>query len=576
MRKKLTSLLLAGSLSLGLATGAGAVSVQDFKDVNTSDWYYKAVNHVTHFGYFNGTSSTEFSPNEGMSRGMVVTVLARCIAKDLDSYAAQTKFTDVSQDVYYAKAVNWAVSKGVTKGISETTFAPNDLVTREQIATFLYRAANSKDSTSISFQEYLEKYSDKDTVSEWAKELIGWASAFGIISGIDGKLEPQGTTSRAMFAQILQNYDTYRGVSMDDDSAEPSVPTPPPTPDQKPSTVPTPLPTPSTPDTKPSTPSTAPTPGTDDSDTRTQEEEIQRGVAELLIDEWKGTGEELATLNENLTQAARKMAYQEATDPLEAVASTGFDKPLGKVYVDKYMVEDYDVLAFTASARTAEEAMQMLRKNSDILMNPVWFTEFGVGCKVNAGLVSKHTVTVLAYRGNPHGDIQISQMQEDWIASQKDKPYTLDAYEQEVVTRLNQIRRQYGLKEFSTCADMQEIARARAQEMKQMLDNKSNRDNIHLRPDGRSCLSIYDEYGHYPYYKDPYTGMDGYVGHAAENAGSAVHTPEEIVTGWMNSPKHKAIILDDDFDYIGIGYAPRVYNGKPSGYYWALELLSAH
>lgn len=576
MKKRITSLLLAGALSFGLAVGAGAASVHDFKDVKSSDWYYKAVNHVTHFGYFNGTSSTEFSPNDGMSRGMVVTVLARCFAKDLDSYAAQTKFTDVSQDVYYAKAVNWAVSQGVTKGTSETTFAPNDLVTREQIATFLYRAANSKDSTSISFQEYLEKYSDKDTVSEWAKELIGWASAFGIISGIDGKLEPQGTTSRAMFAQILQNYDTYRGVSVDDDSAEPSVPTPAPTPDQKPSTTPAPSPAPTTPDTKPSTPSTAPTPGTDDSDTRTQEEEIQSGVAELLIDEWKGTGEELATLNENLTQAARKMAYQEATDPLEAVASTGFDKPLGKVYVDKYMVEDYDVLAFTASARTAEEAMQMLRKNSDILMNPVWFTEFGVGCKVNAGLVSKHTVTVLAYRGNPNGEMQVEQMQEDWIASQEDKPYTLDAYEQEVVTRLNQIRRQYGLKEFSTCADMQEIARARAQEMKQMLDNKSNRDNIHSRPNGDIYLSIYDEYGHYPYYKDPYTGMDGYVGHAAENAGSAVHTPEEIVTGWMNSPKHKAIILDDDFDYIGIGYAPRVYNGKPSGYYWALELLSAH
>lgn len=389
MKKRITSLLLAGALSFGLAVGAGAASVQDFKDVKSSDWYYKAVNHVTHFGYFNGTSSTEFSPNEGMSRGMVVTVLARCFAKDLDSYATQTKFTDISPSAYYAKAVNWAVSQGVTKGTSETTFAPNDLVTREQIATFLYRAANSKDSTSISFQEYLEKYSDKDKISDWAKELIGWASAFGIINGIDDKIEPQGTTSRAMFAQILQNYDTYRGVFIKDDSPETPTPTPNPAPNPSPTPTPTPTPDP--------TPTPTPTPDNDASDTRTQEEEIQRGVAELLIDEWKDTGEELATLNENLTQAARKIAYQETTDPLEAVASTGFDKPLGKVYVDKYTVEDYDVLAFTASGRTAEEAMQVLRKNSDILMNPVWFTEFGVGCKVNAGLVSKHTIMISAY-----------------------------------------------------------------------------------------------------------------------------------------------------------------------------------
>lgn len=567
MKKRITSLLLAGALSFGLAVGAGAASVQDFKDVKSSDWYYKAVNHVTHFGYFNGTSSTEFSPNEGMSRGMVVTVLARCFAKDLDSYATQTKFTDVSPSAYYAKAVNWAVSQSVTKGTSETTFAPNDLVTREQIATFLYRAANSKDSTSISFQEYLEKYSDKDKISDWAKELIGWASAFGIINGIDDKIEPQGTTSRAMFAQILQNYDTYRGVFIKDDSPETPTPTPNPAPNPSPTPTPTPTPDP--------TPTPTPTPDNDASDTRTQEEEIQRGVAELLIDEWKGTGEKLATLNENLTQAARKIAYQETTDPLEAVATTGFDKPLGKVYVDKYMVEDYDVLAFTASGRTAEEAMQVLRKNSDILMNPVWFTEFGVGCKVNAGLVSKHTVTVLAYRGNPHGEMQVKQMQEDWITSQKDKPYTLDAYEQEVITRLNAIRRQYGLQEFSTSADMQAVARTRAQEMKLMFDEKYNCDDIHSRPDGSGCYTIYEDFDMYPYYKDPYTGIATYA-HSAETAGSSIETPEAIVTGWMNSPKHKEVILDKEFDYVGIGYAPGVYNGKPSGYYWALELIKVH
>ena len=384
MKKRITSLLLAGALSFGLAVGAGAASVQDFKDVKSSDWYYKAVNHVTHFGYFNGTSSTEFSPNEGMSRGMVVTVLARCFAKDLDSYATQTKFTDISPSAYYAKAVNWAVSQGVTKGTSETTFAPNDLVTREQIATLLYRAENLKDNTSISFQEYLEKYSDKDKVSDWAKELIGWASAFGIINGMDGKLVPQGTTTRAMFAQILQNYDTYRGVFIKDDSPETPTPTPDPVPTPSPTPDPTPTPTP-TPD---PTPIPTPTPDTGDNDsTQAQEEALQKEVAEALISEWKSSGQEPAALDETyLTQAARKVAYQEITDPQEAVASTGFDKPLGEVYIDKYMLENYEVWAYTTSGRTAEEAMVTFKKNSS-LMSSVWITEFGVGCKVNAGLV---------------------------------------------------------------------------------------------------------------------------------------------------------------------------------------------
>lgn len=571
MKKRITSLLLAGALSFGLAVGAGAASVQDFKDVKSSDWYYKAVNHVTHFGYFNGTSSTEFSPNEGMSRGMVVTVLARCFAKDLDSYATQTKFTDISPSAYYAKAVNWAVSQGVTKGTSETTFAPNDLVTREQIAAFLYRAENSKDNTSISFQEYLEKYSDKDKVSDWAKELIGWASAFGIINGMDGKLVPQGTTTRAMFAQILQNYDTYRGVFIKDDSPETPTPTPDPVPTPSPTPDPTPTPTP-TPD---PTPTPTPTPDTGDNDsTQAQEEALQKEVAEALISEWKSSGQEPAALDETyLTQAARKVAYQEITDPQEAVASTGFDKPLGEVYIDKYMLENYEVWAYTTSGRTAEEAMATFKKNSS-LMSSAWITEFGVGCKVNAGLVSKHTITVIAYKGKPHGDLQISRMQEDWVASQKDKPYTLDSVEQEVITRLNAIRKQYGLTEFSTSADMQAVAKARVQEMKQMLDNKSDRDNIHLRPSGSLCDSIYKDFQMYPWYKDPYSDTDHYVGHSAETAGSGIYTAEEIVTGWMNSPPHKRVILAEDLTYVGIAYSPRIYNNHPSGYYWALELLS--
>ena len=78
----------------------------------------------------------------------------------------------------------------------------------------------------------------------------------------------------------------------------------------------------------------------------------------------------------------------------------------------------------------------------------------------------------------------------------------------------------------------------------------------------------------YPWYKDPYSDTDHYVGHSAETAGSGIYTAEEIVTGWMNSPPHKRVILAEDLTYVGIAYSPRIYNNHPSGYYWALELLS--
>ena len=116
--------------------------VAGFIDVPAGEWYSEAVSWAVEKGITDGTSDTTFSPDDGCTRGQVVTFLHRAEGKP----AAQSgkSFSDVAADAYYADAVKWAVSKEITDGTSDTTFSPNDTCTRSQIVTFLYRDAQSE------------------------------------------------------------------------------------------------------------------------------------------------------------------------------------------------------------------------------------------------------------------------------------------------------------------------------------------------------------------------------------------------------------------------------------------------
>ena len=140
LKPKIISIALTGTLALGTATTAGAVSSDRFNDVKATDWYYSAVNHVVDHNYFNGVGANTFAPNQSLNRAMAVTVLARMFGGDLSGYNGKTAFTDVPSDAYYAKAVQWAVDKGIASGTSPTTFSPSNPCTRAQIVTFLYSA----------------------------------------------------------------------------------------------------------------------------------------------------------------------------------------------------------------------------------------------------------------------------------------------------------------------------------------------------------------------------------------------------------------------------------------------------
>ena len=158
-----------------------------FADVPASYWGFDAVAFATSRELFSGTSATTFSPDDAMTRAMIVTVLASCYGVD----------TTTGQEWYEAGA-QWAVENGVSDGTNLS-----HAVTREQIATMLWRLAGSPEAD----ESVLFGYPDRGSISEWAVQAMAWAVSAGIIAGNDtGELLPQSNATRAQVAVMLQRY----------------------------------------------------------------------------------------------------------------------------------------------------------------------------------------------------------------------------------------------------------------------------------------------------------------------------------------------------------------------------------
>ena len=192
---------------LGACDGGKTCPSAKFTDVSASQWYHEAVDYAVVNGLFAGTSDTAFTPNGEMTRGMLVTVLWRMAGKPEAKAAAA--FRDVDADQYYAVAVAWAKENGIVAGTSDTTFSPNAKITREQMASILYRYAklNGMDVTKTAD---LASFPDADKVSAYAEEALAWAVENGLVSGTlrGGKayLDPTGNATRAQVASILMRY----------------------------------------------------------------------------------------------------------------------------------------------------------------------------------------------------------------------------------------------------------------------------------------------------------------------------------------------------------------------------------
>ena len=173
-----------------------------FIDVTESDWFYKSVRYCHENRLVRGTTENTYSPSQPTSRAMIVSILWRLEGSPDTGTAA---FTDVPANQYYADAVAWAASEGIVSGYSEDTFAPEQAITREQMASILYRYAEYHHwDTTITTM--LDRFTDAHTASAYAEDALSWAASHGIISGMeDNLLTPYGEATRAQVAAILMN-----------------------------------------------------------------------------------------------------------------------------------------------------------------------------------------------------------------------------------------------------------------------------------------------------------------------------------------------------------------------------------
>lgn len=173
-----------------------------FTDVKAGDWFHEAVDFAVKNGLFNGMSETTFEPNTPMTRGMLVTVLWRYEGQP---EGGVNQFADVKDGVWYAKAVAWAAENGIVTGVGNNKFDPNGKITREQMAAILFRYSDYK-GYDVSRRDDFDGFPDKAKVSSWAKDAYGWAVAEKLITGNDGRLDPQGNATRAQVATILMRF----------------------------------------------------------------------------------------------------------------------------------------------------------------------------------------------------------------------------------------------------------------------------------------------------------------------------------------------------------------------------------
>lgn len=178
-------------------------NVVAFDDVGESEWYYDVITNVVKKKLMNGISSTHFAPDDFLTRGMLVTILYRNEGEPaIDS---QLSFADVDKDDYYANAVSWAEQSGIVYGVTDDEFSPASNITREQIATIIYRYAKYKGcDTNIIDNTNILSYEDFDKISEYAVNAMQYAAGSGLINGkTESTLNPLDFATRAEAAAIL-------------------------------------------------------------------------------------------------------------------------------------------------------------------------------------------------------------------------------------------------------------------------------------------------------------------------------------------------------------------------------------
>lgn len=196
---KYTFTMPAGKVEINAAF-VKEVETSPFSDVSTSAYYYEAVKWAQEKGITGGIGNGLFGPNQPCTRAQIVTFLWR--AAGSPEPKAMSSFADVSMDAYYAKAVAWAVENGITTGTGDGKFSPDATCTRAQSVTFLFRAIGKLVDSKAEFSDVL-------TDSYYAN-AVAWAVESGVTAGVGGgRFDPNSTCTRAQIATFL--YRTYQG-----------------------------------------------------------------------------------------------------------------------------------------------------------------------------------------------------------------------------------------------------------------------------------------------------------------------------------------------------------------------------
>ncbi len=166
----------------------------------TEKWYHEAIDYVVDACFMDGVSTKEFAPKGTMTRAMMVTVLYRLAGKP--AITALSSFKDVDKDAWYAEPIAWAQDTGIVLGYSPDKFGPNDFVTREQIATILWRFEGRPEGKAAN----MDKFKDTKKISTYAENAMKWAVGEGILNGDNLMLKPASNATRAEFACMIMRY----------------------------------------------------------------------------------------------------------------------------------------------------------------------------------------------------------------------------------------------------------------------------------------------------------------------------------------------------------------------------------
>ena len=175
-----------------------------FADVPSGSWYYDDIAYVYDAGLMNGLTATTFGPNLSTTRGMIVTILWRMENEPAAKHGCP--FADVRRGSYYEQAIAWAAENGIVTGFDASTFAPDQAITREQLAAILFRFAAYRGLDAVTLRENLSGFRDRAAISAYAVPALNWAVGEGLMQGTGDKLEPTGSATRAQVAAMLRRF----------------------------------------------------------------------------------------------------------------------------------------------------------------------------------------------------------------------------------------------------------------------------------------------------------------------------------------------------------------------------------